>query len=275
MTTVADDGAERPASSMEGETSQTPAIDTGLACFILMLKFLRVTADPDQLRHQRGKGNAPFEAGDILRLAKQLDVRARLKTTRFDKLKNHPLPAIGQDRDGAFFIIAQAADDKVLVHRPGAERPETLSRETFEDIWTGDIILMTTRESVAGQARAFDITWFIPALVKYRGLLGEVLVASFFLQILALVTPIFFQVVIDKVLVHKGLTTLDVMMIGLIIVSTFEVVMGGLRTYVFSHTTNRVDVELGSRLFRHLMGLPIAYFESRRVGDSVARRLSK
>jgi subfamily B ATP-binding cassette protein HlyB/CyaB len=124
---------------------------------------------------------------------------------------------------------------------------------------------------VAGAARAFDISWFIPALVKYRRLLRDVLVASFFLQILALITPLFFQVVIDKVLVHKGITTLEVLAIGLFVVSIFEVMMGGLRTYLFSHTTSRVDAELGSKLFSHLTHLPLAYFQARRVGDSVAR----
>jgi len=88
--------------------------------------------------------------------------------------------------------------------------------------------------------------------------------------VFALVSPLFFQVVIDKVLVHRGLTTLDVLMVGLVAVSVFEAVLVGLRTYVFSHTTNRIDVELGARLFRHLMALPLAYFESRRAGDSVA-----
>jgi subfamily B ATP-binding cassette protein HlyB/CyaB len=101
--------------------------------------------------------------------------------------------------------------------------------------------------------------------------LGEVLVASFFLQLLGLASPLFFQVVVDKVLVHRGLSTLDVLMVGLGIVSIFEVILGTLRTYVFSHTTNRIDVELGSRVFDHLLALPLAYFSSRRVGDSVAR----
>ena len=106
---------------------------------------------------------------------------------------------------------------------------------------------------------------------RYRYVLSEVLVASFFLQMLGLVSPLFFQVVVDKVLVHRGLSTLDVLMIGLAIVSLFEVTLGALRTYVFSHTTNRIDVELGARLFDHLLGLPLAYFANRRVGDSVAR----
>ena len=97
------------------------------------------------------------------------------------------------------------------------------------------------------------------------------LVVSLFLQLFALVSPLFFQVVMDKVLVHHGLTTLDVLVIGLLVVVVFESVLNALRTYVFSHTTSRIDVELGARLFRHLRRLPLAYFQARRVGDSVAR----
>src|SRR5438309_1589152 len=130
---------------------------------------------------------------------------------------------------------------------------------------------MARRASLADVARRFDITWFLQAMHKYRRLLAEVLLASFFLQLFGLVTPLFFQVVTDKVLAHRGYTTLDVLVFGLITVTIFETVLGGLRTYVFSHTTNRIDVELGARLFRHLMALPIGYFQVRRTGDSVAR----
>ena len=117
----------------------------------------------------------------------------------------------------------------------------------------------------------FDFTWFIPAIVKYRTFLGEVLVASFFLQLFALLTPLFTQVVIDKVLVHKGFTTLHVLAVGMIALALFDAILGGLRTYLFSHTTNRIDVGLGAQLFRHVLALPLAYFEARRVGDTVAR----
>ncbi|EEE35969.1 leukotoxin translocation ATP-binding protein LktB [Rhodobacteraceae bacterium KLH11] len=245
--------------------------DTGLACFVLMLKFLKVAADPDQLRHQLGQGNQAVSMQDMQRLAKVLGVKARSQKATVGKLAKLPLPAIGKARDGSFFLIGQAAEDKVLIQSAQSTKPQILPVEEFEALWSGDLLLMTTRESLAGQTRAFDVTWFIPALVKYRGLLGEVIASSLLIQILALITPIFFQVVIDKVLVHKGLTTLDVMIFGLLVVSAFEVIMGGLRTYIFSHTTNRVDVELGSRLFKHLLALPLSYFENRRVGDSVSR----
>ncbi|MGH7089345.1 MAG: ABC transporter transmembrane domain-containing protein, partial [Stellaceae bacterium] len=146
-----------------------------------------------------------------------------------------------------------------------------MTREEFETQCDGRIVLMTRRARLADLSRRFDVTWFLGAIHKYRRQLGEVVAASFFLQLFGLISPLFFQVVIDKVLVHRSLSTLDVLVIGLVTISVFETILGILRTYLFAHTTNRIDVELGARLFRHLMGLPLAYFQSRRTGDSVAR----
>ncbi|PQA87544.1 type I secretion system permease/ATPase [Hyphococcus luteus] len=249
-----------------------PGDDSGLVCLALILKFLQIAAEPAQLKHQLGAEAASPEPGDLARLAKRLGARSkvtRLKTGQ--DLADYPLPAIGRWRHGGYFILGKYGEDRVLVQDPAEGKPATLALSDFEARWSGELLLVTTRSKLAGDERAFDVSWFIPALVKYRGLLGDVLAASFFLQLFGLITPLFFQVVIDKVLVHKGLTTLDVMLLGLAVVSVFEVLMGALRTYVFSHTTNRVDVELGSRLFDHLLRLPLSYFESRPVGHSVAR----
>jgi subfamily B ATP-binding cassette protein HlyB/CyaB len=98
-----------------------------------------------------------------------------------------------------------------------------------------------------------------------------VLAASLFVQLFALVTPLFFQIVIDKVLVHKGASTLVVVVIGLAVIGLFDVTLQYLRTYALSHTTSRIDVELGARLFDHLLRLPLAYFETRPAGQTVAR----
>ncbi|EGZ1952286.1 enterohemolysin T1SS ABC transporter permease/ATPase EhxB, partial [Escherichia coli] len=102
-------------------------------------------------------------------------------------------------------------------------------------------------------------------------ILLEVLTVSAFIQFLALITPLFFQVVMDKVLVHRGFSTLNIITIAFIIVILFEVILTGARTYIFSHTTSRIDVELSAKLFRHLLALPVSYFENRRVGETVAR----
>ena len=169
-------------------------------------------------------------------------------------------------------ILAQCDGQRVLFQDVDQQgRPTIESLEVFAQQWTGELILISSRASLAGELAKFDFSWFIPSLVKYRKLLGEVLLISFFLQLFGLVSPLFFQVVMDKVLVHRGLTTLDVLVIGLVVVVIFESVLSALRAYVFSHTTSRIDVELGSRLFRHLVQLPLAYFQARRVGDSVAR----
>ena len=145
------------------------------------------------------------------------------------------------------------------------------SLDAFQLAWSGQLILVTSRASLAGELAKFDFSWFIPSLVKHRKLLAEVLLVSSFLQLMGLVTPLFFQVVMDKVLVHQGTNTLNVLVVALVAVTLFESVLSVLRAYVFSHTTSRIDVELGSRLYRHLLHLPLAYFEARRVGDSVAR----
>ena len=243
--------------------------DSGLECLALMLRFHQIAADPAQISHQFA--GEPIGIEEILRCAKRLKLKARAVEADWKALARMPLPAIAALKDGTFIIIGKAADDALLVQNPLVGRPQNLSRAEFEESWNGRVVLMTRRAALADLARRFDITWFLQAMYKYRRLLGEVLLASFFLQLFALVTPLFFQVVTDKVLTHRGYTTLDVLVFGLITVSIFETVLAGLRTYVFSHTTNRIDVELGARLFRHLIALPIAYFEARRAGNSVAR----
>jgi subfamily B ATP-binding cassette protein HlyB/CyaB len=254
---------------MSDETGSVGRLDPGLEALVLLLHFQGVAADREQIRHRLGTDK--IGASEILRCARDLGLKARSFRTGWSRLARTPLPAIATLRDGGFMLIGKAGDDQVLVQVPGEPRPAFMIQAELLAIWDGGLILMTRRAGLSDITRRFDITWFLGAIHKYRRLLGEVLVASFFLQIFALVSPLFFQVVIDKVLVHRSLSTLDVLVIGLIAISMFETILGILRTYLFAHTTNRIDVELGARLFRHLLALPMAYFQARRVGDSVAR----
>ena len=148
---------------------------------------------------------------------------------------------------------------------------QDLARDEFEAGWSGRLILVTSRAFAQGVLKRFDFSWFVPEILRYRAIFAEVLVASFFVQLLGLVSPIFFQLVIDKVLVHNGLTTLEVLIIGLSAVSVGEVLLSALRSYTTTHTTSRIDVALGAKLFHHLLALPIAYFEARQTGQTVAR----
>jgi subfamily B ATP-binding cassette protein HlyB/CyaB len=234
----------------------------------MLLHLKDVAADRGQLRHRLGTDK--IGAPEMLRCARDLGLKARAWRTKWSRLARTPLPAIASLRDGGFMLLAKATEDKVLVQSPQTG-PALMTREEFVAVWDGGLISMARRAGLADVAHRFGIGWFMGAIHKYRRLLGEVLVASFFLQLFGLISPLFFQVVIDKVLVHRSLSTLDVLVIGLLAIAAFETVVGILRTYLFSHTTNRIDVELGARLFHHLLALPMAYFQARRVGDSVAR----
>jgi subfamily B ATP-binding cassette protein HlyB/CyaB len=243
--------------------------ESGLVAVAILLRCHGIAADPEQIRHRMGVTR--LGVTEILRCAKEFGLKARAQKTNWNRLAVTPLPGIALLRDGGFLILGKVVDDKLLVQRPLSPQPEAMTQAELEAVWDGDIILMARRASLSDLSRRFDIGWFVGAVHKYRRLLGEVLVASFFLQFFALISPLFFQVVIDKVLVHRSMSTLDVLVIGLVALTVFEAVLETLRVYLFAHTTNRIDVELGARLFRHLMALPIAYFQARRVGDSVAR----
>jgi subfamily B ATP-binding cassette protein HlyB/CyaB len=252
------------------ETPIDPAkTESALLALTILLRCYGVGAEPDQIRHHIGSPR--IGVPEMLRCAMDMELKARLLSTRWERLESTPLPGIAVLRDGTFLILGKAASDKVLVQRPTEQRPDTMTREEFEAVWTGELILATRRVGLSDLSGRFDISWFMGAIGKYRRMLVEVMTGSLFLQLFALVSPLFFQVIIDKVLVHHSLSTLDVLVVGLVIIGLFEGVLGALRTYLFAHTTNRIDVELGARLFRHLISLPIAYFQSRRVGDSVAR----
>lgn len=253
------------------QNQQAPNSDTGLIGLVMMARLHGIAADPDQLTHEYCHSGQSFGHTEILLAGKKLGLNVKAVKAPMGRLSTTPLPALARAVDDRYFILAKVEDEQVLIQSPTSGRPERLSLAELSERWRGDLILFTSRASLAAELGKFDFTWFIPAVVKYRKLLLEVLLVSFVLQLFALVTPLFFQVVMDKVLVNRGFTTLDVIAVGLLVVTLFDVVLTGLRSYVFAHTTSRIDVELGAQLFRHLLNLPISYFEARRVGDSVAR----
>ncbi|WP_184037557.1 type I secretion system permease/ATPase [Chitinivorax tropicus] len=254
-----------------GDLATAKELDCGLTCLVLLAQFHSTPVDAAQLQHQFSQNGEAFNETQLLLATKSLGLKARVIHTSPQRLVTTPLPALALAEDGRHFIIAKLDGDQVLVQDPTVGRPEIWSKQELTARWSGKLMLITSRASLAGDMARFDFTWFIPAVVKYRKLLLEILGVSLALQLFALVTPMFFQVVMDKVLVHQGYSTLAVISVGLVVVAVFDVLLGGLRNYVFAHTTNRIDVELGARLFRHLLALPLSYFTHRRVGDSVAR----
>ncbi|MGG6286565.1 type I secretion system permease/ATPase [Leptolyngbya sp. AN03gr2] len=258
------------------ETEHAGQDNSGLIAYATVLALHRIAVDPAQLRHSLGH-DRPIEADDLKRIAKrQEEVRTKSVRTKFEKLAQTPLPALANGPSG-WFIIAKVSDEEVLIQPPCRDQdgvqPQIMKidRSALEAMWSGEMLLVTTREGIGGVTRAFDVTWFIPQIVKYRRLIGEVLLVTLAINLLGLASPLFFQNVIDKVLVHNTLDTLTILVVGFGVVSVWETAFGWLRTRLYSETSQKIDVELGAKLFRHLLGLNLSYFEARRVGDVAMR----
>lgn len=254
----------------ESAAGKHEKIDTGLICLVMIAKINNIVADPEQIRHTFAIGSDGMNTIDIVRAAKELGLKAKAVCVKFDRIKKLRLPAIAEIKNQGYIILAKVEDEQILILNPFENKPKIIKKDDFLSHWEGNLILFTFR-GLRDKEEGFGIKWFIPVILKYKKTISEVLIASFILQIFALVTPIFTQVVIDKVLVHKGLTTLDVLAVGLITIAVFESILNLARTYVFTHTTSKIDVILGAKLFMHLLTLPLRYFEVRRVGDTIAR----
>lgn len=251
--------------------NNTPTIDSGLAALGIIAYFHRISADVSQLKHQSGLGeHEVFGEVDIMIAAKSLGMKSRkfrLDLKRVDRL---PLPALMLDKDGKHFLLARVEGQQVIIQDMDNTPPKLLTPEQLLER-TQHGILFTSRASMIGEISRFDFSWFIPSIIKYRKFFLTVLFVSVILQLLGLIAPLMFQVVMDKVLVNRAFNTLTIVCIAILVSYFFETLLTGLRDYMLSHTTNRIDVELGAKLFRHMLQLPMNFFAVRRVGDTVTR----
>lgn len=245
-------------------------MNSGIFCFCQVADFNKVAVDPKQIQHEYGDHDGSISETALLRAMKGNDFKAKvISKLKLDNINPRVLPAILQDNEGEYFILVAIKNENFIIIKPGATAVESFSAQDLNESYSGRAILITYKHSETEADAKFNIKWFVPALWKYKHIFKDVLIASLFLQLFGLVTPFFFQVVMDKVIMRNGLTTLNTLVIVFFVVSVFEVFFGTIRTYLFSHTTSRVDVVLGSKLFSHLMKLPLSYFESRQVGQNV------
>ena len=254
--------------------SETTPLDPGLRALCGIAAYYRIAADPVQLARALALGERAADETDLIRAAKLVGLKARLAVkVDAERLMTLPTPAIVRMASGAFMVFGGRNPSGLyrLVDPISHVAREAPLEDVARDIG-GRALLVARQIGGAGvDPQPFGISWFLPTLWRYRRPLGHVLAASLFVPIFALTTPLFFQVVVDKVLAHRGYETLFVLVGGLVIIGLFDVALQYLRTYALSHTTNRIDVELGQRLFTHLLSLPISYFETRSTGQTVAR----
>lgn len=246
----------------------------GIIALCSIAHFYSIPAEPEYLIKELAIEDKIVDAHDIIRASHLINMKARLISHITEKrLKSLPLPALARFQDGRYYVLTDKNDQGLFrVYDVTHRRVKNVPVEQLLNKINGEIILVQRKLRGEGKdPRGFSIEWFVPTIKRYRQPLIHVVVASLFIQIFALITPLFFQVIIDKVLVHKSYETLIVIAAGMLIVGLFDVILRYLRTYLLAHTANRIDVELGRRLFHHLFALPTRYFETRSAGNTVAR----
>lgn len=241
-------------------------VNSAAACLTMVAQVLNAPTQIDWVQRQL-RGQLPK---DLINAAEKLGLQMkRLLLTDWRDLQTVSYPALMLWHREHWVVAYGVKGDRLLIADPldGDRTCKSVPKPVVQSAWDGQL---WTVEPVQKQDK-FSLKWFLPAVWKYRVLLGEVLFASLTLQLLGLGTPVITQVIIDKVMVQESIPTLDVMGIALLIIAVFEAVLGILRMFIFTHTTNRLDMALSAQLFRHLLRLPLSYFEARRVGDTVAR----
>src|SRR5271155_3499883 len=254
--------------------SDTVPLDAGLRALCGIAAYYHVAADPVHLSRELALQDRQADENDIVRAAMLIGLKAKLlvKVTA-TRLATLPTPAIVRMKNGSFQVLGGKNPSGLYrLVDPISHADEEVPLDLLVKEIGAKVLLVARKVGGAGtDPKTFGFRWFLPTIWRYRRPLKHVLIASLFVQLFGLVTPLFFQVVVDKVLTHKGYSTLFVLVGGMAAIGVFDVVLQYLRTYALSHTTNRIDVELGQRLFGHLLRLPLAYFETRSAGQTVAR----
>ncbi|WP_341486474.1 peptidase domain-containing ABC transporter [Pararhizobium sp. A13] len=247
---------------------------TNLQCLALVGRHHGIDLSPERLLHDYAVGDQPVPTRQLLRMAKDAGLRARsLRLTWRSLFKmGDAYPLLAELENGNWVVVAGVAgsDDNEMIRvlDPLAQRPEflLLNEEQFSKRWGGSVILVKRNYRLSDEDLPFGFRWFVPEIVRQRGLFRDVALAAFVLYGLGLATPIFFQLVIDKVLVHQSYATLTVLTIGIGVALVFDAAFTFLRRYLLLYATNKIDIRIATRTFGHLLSLPIALFEQASAG---------
>ncbi len=207
----------------------------------------------------------------LKKIAQKYRVRAAIIRPTIDELREVEFPAIAKMNDGAFVTIGSANDEVVLMLDPRDKKPSAISVKQFVESWTNEMMVFSAKFSWDFFKKKYNIDWFWMVIKRYKKPLTEVLIASFFLQLMGIGMPLITQVIIDKVISNNGMSTLMVIGCSMVVFFIMQGLITFMKTYLMNHTTNKLDAILGTRMFRHLIALPLPYYERRRVGDTLLR----
>lgn len=246
---------------------------SALASLVILLKIMEIPATVPDLQHRLGKYE-DITAEDLLFLAREhLGLKARRRKVHLERLARYPLPALAQVNDGEFILLTRVNDAEVSIHNPVVGTPQTVPMDEFIENFSGTLIFLarSTDEPEHTGIPDFGLGWFVRQLMKDRFLASQVFISALIAQVFALVTPLFTMVIIDKVFSSSGMSTLEVLIIGLFIIALFDYLINLFRRHILHHLSHKLDVTLVARLYRHLTRLPMSFFSSRQTGDTISR----
>ena len=256
----------------QAQQEQKKNYNTGLISLEIVAKFNQIDIDMRSIVRNYGIESADISPEEIIRIAQNEGFKVKKKAiTLKDMEKRYPLPAIVRLKDNVYNVVLAIKHDenKAMILDPREQSPKAVLLDEFQNELQ-DFVLVLKHKMLNDEVK-FGFKWFFVEILKYKKIVGQVLLGSFVIQLFGLVTPLFTQVILDKVLVHRTISTLNVLAFAFIIVSVFELLLNLARNYIFIHTTNKIDAKLGSKLFKHLLRLYYVYFENRQVGNIAAR----
>ena len=263
-------------SQQEQEQTQTQEkpknVNTGLISLEIVARMNNVNIDMRGVVREYGISTADISPEEIMRIAKNKGFKVKKKRLKLaDYPERYPLPAIIQLKDESYIVLLaiKREEEKVLTLTPLENQPTVHTIAELQEQIKDEMLVI--RHKMLNTDVKFGFKWFFIEIFKYKKIIGQVLLGSFVVQLFGLVTPLFTQVILDKVLVNRTISTLDVLAFAFIVVAIFELLLNLSRNYIFIHTTNKIDAKLGAKLFKHLFRLYYVYFENRQVGNIAAR----
>ncbi len=245
------------------------AIDQGLNALVYAAQRLDKVADKRSLKHRIGHADPMIDKVTLCRCANWLGLKAQYLTMPAERLAHLPCPAILRVQEGCL-VLLQVRGDQALLFCAQTQKSLQLSLDELVSRYTGHVILLAEQRTTV-QALKFGFQWFIPSIKKHAEHIRRVILISVLIQLIALVTPILFEKVIDKVLVTRSLSSLHVLGIALLSLALFEPLYNFMRGWLFTNLASKVNSELSARLYDHLIRLPLSYFNQRQTGQITAR----
>ena len=247
-----------------GDDDSEKASQTALKCLVALASHLGITTSVDKLVLEYGLSGREVGPAQLVSLAQKLGLRARSEKLTLEQLAtpDRAFPAIAPLDNGNSVVLAGVRETpeglRVAVFDPLAGHAGLLflEPEQFMERWTGEIVFVRRDYRLVDQDQPFSLRWFVPEILRQGTAFRDVAVGSVALYVVALAVPIFFQLVIDKVVTHESYSTLYVLTSGVLLALLFETCFGFVRQYLLLAASNKIDVRLAMRTFSHLLALP-------------------